>query len=490
MKTVLIVEDEKLIRQGIRAMVQRSGVPIEVIMECNNGEAALDILKEQKVDVMFTDIRMPKMDGISLVKEVQKLPEKPNIVAVSGYDDFSYAVELLRYGVREYILKPVEREKITAILQTLEEEYEQQQKQERVDERTGRRQILYVLMSEEPDEKELQLMEHQYEDHFLQSGYRICVASKGFTMEERDNTMFFDDLPDGNVCILTPDLAWVVQKNELWQECAGISAVHKGIKELKEAYKEAVEARKRAFYRMQNLVEFGAARSNVPEGIRKEAMKQVSDQAWTQRIHLIGTGKTEELGNQWKLLFTQLKKEHILPYEFETGMNLFLTELEKIYRNLIDEETHEQIEACRNIYQYTNVEEYQDAVMDLVLGLHGRINEEPDDNGTQQKIRMAEEYIRANYNTDLNMAVVSNYISMNYSLFSYEFKQHTGKNFVNYLKELRIEEAKKLLAMTDEKVIDISQQVGYENEKHFMKIFKSICGVSPSEYRKNMTREL
>ena len=78
---------------------------------------------------------------------------------------------------------------------------------------------------------------------------------------------------------------------------------------------------------------------------------------------------------------------------------------------------------------------------------------------------------------------------MNYSLFSYEFKQCTGKNFVNYLKELRIAEAKRLLATTDEKVIDISQQVGYDNEKHFMKIFKSICGVSPSEYRKNMKRE-
>lgn len=129
MKTVLIVEDEKLIRQGIRTMVQRSGVPIEVIMECNNGEAALEILKDQKVDVMFTDIRMPKMDGLELVREVQKLSHKPQIVAVSGYDDFAYAVELLRHGVREYILKPVEREKITAILKTLEEEYEQKRKQ-------------------------------------------------------------------------------------------------------------------------------------------------------------------------------------------------------------------------------------------------------------------------------------------------------------------------------------------------------------------------
>ena len=84
------------------------------------------------------------------------------------------------------------------------------------------------------------------------------------------------------------------------------------------------------------------------------------------------------------------------------------------------------------------------------------------------------------------MAVVSNHVSMNYSLFSLSFKQYTGMNFVNYLKMIRIGEAKRLLEETDEKIIDISQKVGYENEKHFMKTFKSVCGVSPSEYRKNM----
>lgn len=86
------------------------------------------------------------------------------------------------------------------------------------------------------------------------------------------------------------------------------------------------------------------------------------------------------------------------------------------------------------------------------------------------------------------MAVVSNYISMNYSLFSYSFKQYTGSNFVNYLKDIRMREAKKLLAETEMKIIEISQTVGYDNEKHFMKLFKNTYGVSPTEYRKNMSR--
>ena len=81
---------------------------------------------------------------------------------------------------------------------------------------------------------------------------------------------------------------------------------------------------------------------------------------------------------------------------------------------------------------------------------------------------------------------VANYVCMNYSLFSLTFKEYTGVNFVNYLKNIRIKEAKRLLAETDWKVADIGHKVGYENDKHFMKIFKNICGISPSDYRKNL----
>ena len=123
--------------------------------------------------------------------------------------------------------------------------------------------------------------------------------------------------------------------------------------------------------------------------------------------------------------------------------------------------------------------------MDWLLALHEHINSQFDTNKNQQKIKQAIDYIRENYDKDLNMAVVSNNISMNYSLFSYLFKEYTGSNFVNYLKGIRMQEAKKLLAETDLRINEISAKVGYDNEKHFMKLFKTSCGVSPSEYRKN-----
>lgn len=122
MKNVLIAEDEKIIRQGLKNMIQRSGVEVDNFFECNNGEAALKIVSENKIDLMFTDIRMPKMDGITMVKSIRQCEHVPIIVAVSGYDDFNYAVEMLRNGVREYLLKPVERDKITELMHKFDDE--------------------------------------------------------------------------------------------------------------------------------------------------------------------------------------------------------------------------------------------------------------------------------------------------------------------------------------------------------------------------------
>ena len=135
MNTLLVVEDEKLIRQGIVAMIRRSSVPVEEILECRNGEEALEILGKQRVDVMFTDIRMPKMDGLTLVNKMEELSQKPVVIVLSGYDEFSYAVEMMKHGVRDYILKPIKRETIEQLLENLERELSETRETEEEEER-------------------------------------------------------------------------------------------------------------------------------------------------------------------------------------------------------------------------------------------------------------------------------------------------------------------------------------------------------------------
>ncbi len=137
---------------------------------------------------------------------------------------------------------------------------------------------------------------------------------------------------------------------------------------------------------------------------------------------------------------------------------------------------------------YATISDYEDEVITFLIELSKCLLKAEDEEPTQKKMAVAVAYIKEHYCEDMNMATVSNYISMNYTLFSYAFKQYTGQNFVSFLKEIRLKAARELLKDTDDKIIEIAHKVGYENEKHFLKTFKSEFGVSPGEYRKNMQR--
>lgn len=486
MKTVLIVEDEKMIRQGIRTMIQRSGVPVEVIMECGNGEMALEILQSQKVDVMFTDIRMPKMSGVELVQNIQGLEEKPLIVAVSGYADFSYAVEMLRMGAREYLLKPVEREKLWDIMRKLEQEISESRENSRTSKKLGHQQLKYLMLNERITEEEINTMQTEYESEFDLHAYQVCVLNpKDMETPQEQPYIYLHNIEGDDVYLVAEKNTPLLLKNELAQEYVGVSLVHSGIRELRSAFREAVDARRRAFCVGRSPVDAKESEKHVPEEFFEKGQQLLGAEMKLQRVQLIGTDKTEELVKAWNGLFHAVRNEWVKPSDFSGAMDEFFQGAQKTYRNVLAEE-QEDVQRLKMYYAYPALAVWQAEFMEWLLGLHEQINSRFDSNKNQQKIKQAIAYIQENYDKDLNMAVVSNHISMNYSLFSYLFKEYTGSNFVNYLKGIRMEEAKRLLAETDLRIIEISAKIGYDNEKHFMKIFKAACGVSPSEYRKNV----
>ncbi len=459
MKSLLIVEDEKLIRQGIHTMAARSGVPIDEIYGANNGEVALAILKEHKIDVMFTDIRMPRMDGIELVKHLKELDYIPHVVAVSGYDDFSYAVEMLRNGASEYMLKPVEREKVHKVLYDLDQ-----------------------IIKEENKESEIgndaaALMEREYavaifpEQNKLQIGHKY-VRLHGVT---------------GAVGILISKDMINTFKEEYEAGAVGISHVHKGESELKLAITEAFEARMKAFC-TEELTGAGDQSFSVPDSLRIHAESLVTETKRTQRIQILSTDKTKELFKVWGGVFEEARRGYLSPDLFVEDMKNAMHELRKVYKHAMSEEEYKETYILEHPLNYATISEYEESTLELLVNINKHMINDVDEEPTQKKMAQAVNYIREHFAQDMNMATVSNYISMNYTLFSYLFKQYTGQNFVSYLKEIRLKEACRLLAETDDKIIDIAHGVGYRNEKHFLKIFKSELGISPSEYRRNMKR--
>lgn len=476
MKKLLIVEDEKMIRQGIQSMVLRSFVPIEEIILCKNGEEAYEIVKNDRIDVMITDIRMPKKDGITLVKEIKSLPYVPKVVVISGYDDFTYAVELLRYGAKEYLLKPIEREKINNILIKLEEEINAENRQLSETVKIGCQQFKYMLLNTSISAGEIKGIEREFKDCFLKEEYVVCCTNYIIPGEHPfTEVIYLDDINGQSVLILRADLKEERLTKLLQAHFVGVSRNHTSLQELKKAYEEALYARKKAFATSNFIIEY-----KKEEYIKDTISKELIDQF----VQLIGTDKLEEAVKFLSRILYKTKQGQLEPDYFSALMKEIVDKICLNYKNVLDFED-EEIASLKNVYTYDNAGCYYKAILSWVEAINEKLLTEFDDYKNKQKIQKAIMYIQENYDRDLNMAVVSNHISMNYSLFSYVFKQYTGMNFVNYLKTIRINVAKKLLEDTDKKIIEISNLVGYENEKHFMKLFKSVLGVSPSEFRKN-----
>jgi len=482
---VLIVEDEKMIRQGIKTMIQRSGFQMDMIIECMNGEMALEVLKNQSVDIMFTDIRMPKMTGIELVKKMQQLPsKKPLTVVISGYDEFSYAVEMMRYGVREYILKPVEREKIQELLEKFIKEIDENQKEAVADEKISVQQFKYFMLNKKATREEWEILEGKYAQEFYKGDFYVCCCKYNKNKIESGQYIYIHDLEGSDIYIVEKEKLAFVQKNELSHSFYGVSNSHCGIKELSKAYDEAQSARKQSFCTNQACVFFESVKAVKNNQLRETAQMLLTKESCMKKVQLLGTQKQDEMAKIWEGFFHFVLTGYITPEEIQLHMIEFAQEVKKTYSHLSEKVTVlDGIE--EEIFQKENLEQFKNIFMEELFHLNKEIIHILDHRKSADKMKQAVQYILENYMKDLNMAVVSNHISMNYSLFSASFKEYTGSNFVNYLKDIRMEEAKKLLTQTNKKIIEISQEIGYENEKHFMKTFKNTYGVSPSEYRKN-----
>lgn len=120
MSSILLVDDERWVRTALRKVIERSGHPFQVVKECSNGLEALEWLENNTAHVIMTDVKMPVMDGITLVKQLRERKQQTEVVMISGYDDFPYLQFALRAQVVDYLLKPVEVDDMSSCLETIQ----------------------------------------------------------------------------------------------------------------------------------------------------------------------------------------------------------------------------------------------------------------------------------------------------------------------------------------------------------------------------------
>jgi two-component system response regulator YesN len=506
MAKVLLVDDERNIRRGIGAIISRQVPAFSEIAECSGGGQAFEELSRTRYDLVITDIRMPDMDGIELIRKIQTLEQRPFVVVISGYGDFSYAQEAIRYGAKAYLLKPIDRNELVELLERIAYELESRDREavrlsSIVSDLLETRLRIVMLDGAEPGETDRLMAELGIAPELLTvTAVNCCDRYLCPGKAERNAgamrilEQYITTVPGTHVACLDHDSNIVlVQDGTLKPESvlahlerstgytgtAGTAVSSPDGPGIRELYELAREALKRSFLYPGRSC-FNAEELPAPEAAAEPPVRELGV--------LLELLATERIDDAHRLFLTIFDESVIL----ERG-TAYLETLAAAFRRQLTEFLEERVPRgqefvrgqegrLRTIYEFTDLHEYLHSTWDSLACLNSFLlllkktyaNDE---------IASALRFIQENYHRDITMAEVANSISMNYSYFSVLFKTKTGVNFVEYLRNLRIEAAKEFLRSSEYRIFEIAERVGFMNPKHFSTTFRTLTGLTPLEYR-------
>ena len=511
MRRLLLVDDEETIRKGIRTIIERAGTGFSQVLECSNGQEALDIVASQAIDLVVLDIRMPEMDGVTFMQRTQGLKNRPKFIVVSGYSDFEYAQESLKHGAKAYLLKPLDNNELVDIIKRVEEEITQEekislknQKAEMIFDKFREDQLNHVFSNANLPESRIRGIIEETEILLFHKNFRICLFKKRNGMDFSESEALLAKTlishygtaagyeilgtqdEQGNIAVATEPaldvygLATYLNEGVNFGFAAGVSDLCKGIEDIHKAYCQAAEAlrymiiytRKSLFY-YKEIVDL-PKHSEIP----LNSIKKIGE--------MIGTERYNEIERLLEEIFDiEVISAHRISYLEDIVINVNKHVVEKY------DETHlikdgpvvRKQMGFGDVYGFKNLQEYYTALKNYILEVNGLFLELKESRNNKDDIDRAIEYINSNFDKDINMVMVSNHISLTYTYFSYLFKERTGHSFSDYLKAVRIDKAKELLKNSSLMISDVAQKVGYKNPKHFRKTFREVTGISPVEYR-------
>ncbi len=402
MNTVLVVEDEKNIWLGIASMVRRAPVPVAQVLECGNGEEALRLLHEHPADVVFTDLRMPRMDGIELVARLQRLENPPLVVVISGYDDFDYAVKMLRLGVRDYILKPVERQKVFEVLEKLEAELGRHARRRAGAQTAALQMARAAMLGTAPDEAALGALAAHYGSALLEAPYTVVCLLLGTLPGLLPPGVHSLGEMDGQLVLLAETTALPALKSRLLKDrAAGFSQGHQGFDTLSAAYGQAWAARKAACLRGMPFT------YDTPAHTGKDP---ATDQLVTQVIHLLGTADAAAARRVLGEILLWAQNGRLSPDGFAATAEALVAGISGAYAVFPGQV--EALAALGSPWRFEAAFAWYEALCQWMEGFAALFAGEQE-NQSRRKIHDAVAYLRGHYTEPIDMAVVSNQVSMN-----------------------------------------------------------------------------
>lgn len=525
---LLIVDDEYIVVESIKFIIEKYIDFVKVVGCARSGREAIEMVLDLKPDVIFMDIKMPGINGIDAIKQIRSTNKDTEFVIITAYEYFEYAKEAVNLGVFEYLLKPLNKEKVIKVLNELNKDIS-----------LKRKAIQREIVLKEKINKILPVLEGQfinsqlfnsgvtrdlefYEEIFninLRNGYVITAI-----VEEINSSLKEENLKNSlekqklfnifslemkgltNCLVGQPLLDRIVayipcNSNKDSYEIRNLSM--ELANKINEKIKRAVNINYKIgvgrnysidnFYKSYNEAYTAASVSKGDMAIHFEDIVLSVDKEDSYPIngekiliHKILTGDISgatEVFEEMFLSITVNYREDIDKIK-SSLLELLIVLQRSIPFEIIKKDFSDQ-SFLINILKINDIRTIKASYISYLKNIIESVqcSREKELNGLVSK---AVKYIEDNYNKNISLDDVAKEINMSYHYFSKFFKDSIGKNFVDYLTELRIEKSKEMLRNSNISIKEISYEVGYSDPNYFSKIFKKATGMSPTDYRSNL----
>ena len=504
MYKILVVDDEKIERKGVAFLFKQMDIDCEIV-EIVNGQVALEYLENNEVDILLTDVKMPHMDGMELIKQIKERNLNPNmkIIIVSGYSDFEYAKLAVKLGVSDYILKPVDPKEFEPTLRKILDELDSQKYEQDLKEKSMsfmKQHYLYSLVnglgSNEVEELGLSKKELNVDYHRLM----LLEFDQGFF--GKSDTGFLQNMQEciGDVefqylnlntdqCVIFFDKKESDEK--YWKELANkiqekiftehrmtayiaISKEFEDTRYITSAFEEAESLMENRFYETESKVYISYAddQVSIDEHIDDDTlMKQMKQD--------IKMKDTENLKVHFEKLCTKYKRKNDFSQVYIKF--IFSNLLKDFYDNLPDVSALDLNSEIEKLYKSADFQTVIDIVNVNIKRLEDTFQSNPQ--MIHREIESVKQYIYEHYGEEISVEYLADLVYMAPSYLSCVFKKETGQNLSKFIKAYRMEKAKEMLEESHKKIVTISNEVGYPNVSYFCQSFREYFGISPQKFR-------
>ena len=520
---VLLVDDEPMILKGMEEGIPWEKYGFEVAGTASNGKEAWEIIQNNRPDVLISDIRMPFMNGLELVKLLKENYIKMKVILVSGYDEFEYAQEAIRYGVSEYLLKPLSMPQVEELLNNIHKEITHE-----IEEKKNKTFFQNMLMENLPILRErfyIEVMEGKIKEDNIErrlSNLKIdfkfnnCVVAllqlKRTKIESEidffsvsntiqdvfenfapyilfkylENIVLIANIEDKNH--MQDFLKCLNEANMISKRFAdipfycGVGNFANDIMEISMSYKNAVAA-----------LEYSVVSDDEPvifiqdiDNIMNNHNPLLCEQYLNNLIGAIKLSDKRTIRHEIDCIFLEMDRGNFNIEEYQSKIIELCIDILKVARqySLSDKRFSSARILITDIFSIRTGEQLKEWMIEYTIELSDAVNRKRLDIN-ELLAQKAKDYIDENFrDSNLSVETLCDYLHISPSHFSNIFKKIHGINFINYLTNKRIYDAVYLLKTTDLKTKVISEMVGYPESNYFSYVFKKTTNISPANFRK------